>query len=119
MDPTSSATSNLNFTVDGEFIQAGVPILMNFATTGQPAEYRAVFARRKDHVPAGLTYTVSFSADLQLWTSSNSGLSVLTDPNSASDMEAVSIPFPATVPLQAGGAQQAPKFFRVGVSGGG
>ena len=64
---------------------------------------------------AGLTYTVQFSADMLSWTSSASGLSVETGSGSSGDYEAVSVPYPATVPLQAGG-NGATKFFRVDVT---
>ncbi len=116
-DPTSSTTSTLGFAMNGEVTQPGVPVMMNFAATGQPAEYRAVFARRKDHVAANVAYTVVFSADLQVWTASSTNLNVVTNSASLGELEAVSIPFPTTVPVQGGGAQQAPKFFRVGVAG--
>ncbi len=109
MNPNSSATPSLAFNVGGEVTQAGVPVL-RYASS----KYHAVFARRKDHVAAGLTYTAEFSADLNVWTSSAAGLSVLTVAG-PSELEAVSIEFPATVPIQGSVTQQPPKFFRVGV----
>lgn len=93
----------------------GTPMIQNFAPSGQPVEYRAVFARRKDHVIAGLTYTVHFSADLIAWEAGVTTPTLLTGANSSGDMEAVSTPFPPSVPLQAGGSA-APRFFRVFVS---
>ena len=80
----------------------------NWATLG----YNAVFSRRKDHLASGITYTVEFSSDLSLWTASSNGLQVVTGAGSSGDYEAVSVPFPASVPLNAGGTA-APKFFRV------
>ena len=82
------------------------------------ATYRAVFARRKDWITAGLTYTVEFSANLTHWKAEATGLSVLSG-TSTSAVEAVAIPFPATVPLTSavGSPEAPPKFFRVGVSG--
>ncbi|HEX5791373.1 MAG TPA: InlB B-repeat-containing protein, partial [Luteolibacter sp.] len=115
-DPTILSARTLAYTPGGEVTRAGCPIAMNFAAAGQTPDFRAVFLRRKNHAAAGLTYTVSFSADLSLWTASSTGLNVETNPGGASETEAVSIPFPATVPVQAGGPQKAPKFFRVGVS---
>ncbi|MES2981163.1 MAG: Calx-beta domain-containing protein [Verrucomicrobiota bacterium] len=109
MDPTLSTTNALGFVVGGEVTQPGVPVL-RFAAS----KYHAVFARRKDYVAAGLTYTAEFSADLKVWTSSAAGLSVLTVAG-PSQLEAVSIEFPTTVPIQGSVTEQAPKFFRIGV----
>jgi hypothetical protein len=64
----------------------------------------------------GITYEVQFSANLQYWKASSSGMTVLSGP-SFSAVEAVSVPFPATVPTSAAETQfAAPKFFRVAVS---
>ncbi|MES2981164.1 MAG: InlB B-repeat-containing protein [Verrucomicrobiota bacterium] len=109
MNPNSSTMPSLTFIVAGEVTQAGIPVL-RYASS----KYHAVFARRKDYVAAGLTYTVQFSADLKAWTPSSAGLGILTGAGS-SELEAVSIEFPTTVPVDGGGAEQAPKFFRVGV----
>lgn len=110
MDPTSSTMRPLAFDVGGEVTQAGVPVL-RFATS----KYHAVFGRRKDYVAAGLTYTADFSADLKVWDSVDSGLGAVLTGAGTSEVEAVSIEFPATVPVD-GGGNAAPKFFRVGVS---
>lgn len=114
MNPTSPSFGPLSYVAGGS-ATAGIPILENAGTVQSPA-YRAVFARRKDHLQAGLTYQVEFSANLTYWQASSIGLSVLTG-TSGADVDAVSIPFPSTVPLSAGGPEAAPKFFRVGVSG--
>jgi uncharacterized repeat protein (TIGR02543 family) len=116
MDPTSPVTGPLVYNAGGNVVTAGFPILQNFAAVGQPADYRAVFARRKDHIAAGLTYTVQCSADMGLWTTNPTSPSVQTGAGSAGNMEAVSVPFPAAVPLQAGGSAP-PTFFRVRVTG--
>lgn len=113
-DPTSSIATPLTYVMGGDVITPGAPILMNFAPSGHPAEFRAVFSRRKDRVMAGLNYTVVFSSDLGLWTESVTSPVLLTNPASTGEMEAVSVPFPAAVPLQAGGSL-APTFFRVRV----
>lgn len=115
-DPTNPASGSLAYQPDGNVTTAGTPILRNFAATGQPAEYHAVFPRRKDHAAAGLTYSVWFSADLSLWTSSTTTPTLRTGAGSTGLIEAVSVPFPASVSLQAGGSAS-PKFFRIGVSG--
>ena len=81
-------------------------------STGQPitlmegADTRAVFVRRKDHVAAGLTYTVKFSADLSTWEDSTAAPTVLADDGVN---QIVSVPYPALV------VGQAPKFFQVRV----
>lgn len=82
----------------------------------QSADYRAVFTRLKDYALAGITYEVQFSADLNRWTPSNAGLTVEAE-SADNERQAVSVPFPATVPLFGDGAGSAPpKFFRVGIT---
>ena len=71
--------------------------------------YYAMFGRRKDHVAAGLTYTVQFSADLNAWENSAAIPTVIA---SDSEMDAASVPFPALL-----GSGAKPKFFRLRVSG--
>ncbi|HEX5790233.1 MAG TPA: hypothetical protein VFY13_03720, partial [Luteolibacter sp.] len=115
MDPTVSFNGSLVYVAGGNVTTAGSPILQNFAAVGQVADYRAVFPRRKDYSTAGITYAVQFSADLGLWTTSATAPTVQTGAGSTGNMEAVSVPFPASVSLQAGGTA-APKFFRIGVS---
>jgi len=115
MDPTLASTQQLSFAAGGDITQAGPPKLMDFAAQGGEPEYRAVFLRRKDHVAAGLQYTVEFSADLSQWTSSDTTPSLLTDPQGSGGMEAVSVPYPPTVPAKEGAENLAPRFFRVGV----
>jgi hypothetical protein len=116
-DPTIGISGPIRFLADGNIISNGVPDIMNFAASGQPAEFFAVFARRRDYATAGLSYTVQFSSDLNLWTPSSAGPQVETGASNTGDIEAVSVPFPSSVPLQVGG-NAVPKFFRVGVSGG-
>ncbi len=113
-DPTTAVTGPLAYQIGGEVTKAGSPIAQNFAATGQAADFRAVFARRKDHVAADITYTVQFSADLKVWTLSVVSPSRQTNANSSGDIDVVSVPFPASVPLDITGTA-APKFFRVGV----
>jgi len=115
LDPTSPAAMPLVYVPGGDVIQAGAPVLMNFAAQGATPDYRAVFLRRKDHAAAGLVYTVDFSADLSQWTTSPTTPLVLTGADSAGGMEAVSVPYPATVPANGGTENLPPRFFRVGV----
>ncbi len=111
-DPTRSGVGPLAYLPEGDLTSPGAPILAT--AEGQTGVFNAVFARRKDHATAGITYSVLFSADLIQWTASVLGLNVVTNPNNSADMEAVSVPFPPSVPLGAGGAS-APTFFRVSV----
>jgi hypothetical protein len=80
---------------------------------GQPvlditSGFAAVFGRRLDRVARGLTYTVQFSADLDYWESNgNAGLTVLA---ADAEIEAVSVPFPATINP---GNPVVPHFFRI------
>lgn len=74
-------------------------------------DYRAVFGRRNDYVAAGLTYTVQFSAGLDIWVDSTDTPTVLA---SDSTMDAVSVPYPLFI-TTANGVEK-PTFFRVGVS---
>lgn len=76
-----------------------------------PADFKVVFGRRKDFATAGLTYTVQFSADLATWHNSGAVPAVLA---SDSEIDALSVPWPATVPTTGGNA--APRFFRVKVT---
>lgn len=117
-NPTVANSDPVVFVVGGEITATGLPTLVNLAQPGQPADERAVFSRLKNHVAAGLTYTVEFSADLKLWTPTGVAPTVLTDANSTGDLEVVSVPFADTVPVSGGGAQRAPKFMRVVVSNG-
>ena len=107
-DPTSPVLNPLAYVANGN-TTAGAPLLEKVGSI-----YRAVFVRRKDYVSAGLTYTVWFSADLAAWQNSVITPTTLSGTNS-DPVETVSIDFPATVPLDAGGTA-APRFFRVGVS---
>jgi PKD domain len=111
-DPTHSAMGRLSFVAGGNMTSPGLPLLL--IQEGQPNAYRAIFARRKNHAAAGITYDVMFSADMLEWTSSSAGLSVVTAPNSSGEMEVVSVPFPVSVPLSAGGTGE-PTFFRIAV----
>ena len=76
-----------------------------------PSEFNAVFGRRNNYLAAGLTYTVQFSASLGVWVNSTAVPTVLATDG---EIQAVSVPYPATITTPSGEVQ--PKFFRVGVS---
>ncbi|HEX5791201.1 MAG TPA: InlB B-repeat-containing protein [Luteolibacter sp.] len=102
-DPTDPATGSLSFVEGGALTSPGTPVTVKNGSTRL-----AVFARRKDHATAGLTYSVQFSADMAAWTTSSDTPTLRTSPTDPADYEAVSVPYPSTNP--------APKFFRVGVT---
>ena len=108
IDPTTTASPELSYVEGGALTQTGTPII-----THDGSDYLAVFTRRKDHVAAGVTYTVNFSADLSLWTPSSTTPTLRTSGSDPGSYEVVSVPYPATVPVTGGGADQAPQFFRV------
>ncbi len=101
--PPGGATGALVYT--GTFAGSGA-----ITATGQPitrmegADIRAVFVRRKDHVTAGLTYSVEFSATLGVWEDSVAIPTVLADDGVN---QIVSVPYPALV------AGLPPQFFRL------
>jgi len=115
MDPLVSRLGPITFVSGGEVTQTGIPMIMDFAAAQGNPPFRAVFGRRKNHVAAGLTYTVDFSADLATWTANGGAPVVLSGLENSSDVEAVGVDFPATVPTASSG-NLPPKFFRVGVS---
>jgi hypothetical protein len=71
-------------------------------------DFRAVFCRRKNHVAAGLTYTVQFSSDLGIWQSTIVTPTVIADDG---EMQVVTVNYPFF--LSDGRKAQ---FFRVAVS---
>jgi autotransporter-associated beta strand protein len=109
MNPNSPVLGQISY-VSGGAATAGVPMLEKAG-----AIYRAVFARRKDYQAAGISYEVSFSADLTRWTPVGTAPVRLSAVN-ADPVEAVSIDFPDSVALQEGGSAT-PRFFRVAVTG--
>lgn len=112
---TTNRPGPIVFVPGGDVTRPGIPAIMNYpAAEGNPP-FRAVFGRRKNHVAAGLTYTVEFSANLLHWDVYQDEPSVLSDGQNDSDVEAVGVPFPASVPTN-GNGHQSPQFFRVSVS---
>jgi hypothetical protein len=71
-------------------LERGVPTPFASGTAGS-FTFRAVFARRKDFVTAGLTYTAEFSGDLSSWRASTSTPSVLAEDGV---IQVVSVPYP-------------------------
>ena len=86
----------------------------NFANPG--VDYRAVFGRRKDYVAAGLTYTVEFSAGLDVWVASGVTPTVVTGAGGLNpgDIEAVTVPYPLLIDV-GGNNFKKQTFFRVTV----
>jgi hypothetical protein len=105
-DPTSGALNPITYDA-GSVTAHGQPKL---DTAGG---YFAVFGRRVDYVAARLIYKVQFSADLDLWVDDNAVPTVVA---ADSEIEAVRVPFPATI-LTPGGAAVVPKFFRIKITG--
>lgn len=69
--------------------QRGSPV--PYVSRSSAFVFRAVFSRRKDHLAAGITYSVEFSGDLVTWQTSGSTPSVLAQDEVA---EVVSVPYP-------------------------
>ncbi|MBT8037726.1 MAG: family 16 glycosylhydrolase [Verrucomicrobiae bacterium] len=110
MDPTDPHMAPLSYVEGGELTQAGAPIAIEDGSS-----YLFVYGRRKDYAAAGLTYVAQFSADLQLWTDSVATPTLRTSSGSSGGIEVVSVPFPESVPVTGGGADQVPEFVRVSV----
>jgi hypothetical protein len=71
-------------------LEPGVPVPFASGTEGS-FTFRAVFVRRKDHVAAGLAYTVEFSGDLSTWRASTSTPLVLAEDE---QVQSVAVPYP-------------------------
>ena len=110
-DPTVNFTGSMGYVAGGDVTTAGQPVPVESGGI-----YYAVFGRRKDHVAAGLTYTVQFSARLEAgyWWDSSAPPALVTGVASSGDIEAVSVPFPGPIPTASG--TEAARFFRVKVS---
>jgi len=89
MDPSLGSSGTLQWS-GSELLARGAPTPFASGTAGN-FTFRAVFARRKNFVAAGLSYTVEFSGDLTSWKASTSTPSVLAGD---SDIQAVSVPYP-------------------------
>ena len=111
--PTVSYSGPIVYDLDGNVTTPGSPVATNFAV-GAGVDFRAVFGRRKDYVAAGLTYTVQFSAGLDIWVNSAATPTRLTGASSTGDIDAYSVPYPLFIPTARG--VEKPTFFRVAVS---
>ncbi len=111
-DPSVANSGSIAYTPGANVGSPGLPAALNLAT-GEGVDFRAVFGRRKNHLAAGLTYTVQFSAGLDVWVNNDVTPAVLTGENSG-EIEAVSVPYPFFIPTASGFKK--PTFFRVGVS---
>ena len=111
--PATHSSATLSYVPDGAVTQAGAPIAVNLAQ-GAGVDYHAIFTRRKNHIAAGLTYTVQFSADLIEWIDDTQPATVLTGPSNPADVEAVSVPYPDLIETTSGSKK--PTFFRIKVT---
>ena len=108
-NPTISNSGLISY-ADGQILANGLPATsVTNITNG--VDYRAVFGRRKDHVAAGLTYTVQFSAGLDIWVDSTDTPTVVASDDT---MEAVTVPYPFFIETARG--VEKPTFFRVAVT---
>jgi autotransporter-associated beta strand protein len=114
-NPTAVFTGSLVYTPGGDVTTPGQPVAVNFLPSGPGVDYRAVFTRRKDYLAAGLTYTIEFSAGLNVWVPSAATPTLLTSPTSTGDVDAYSVPYPLFIDI-GGGAFKKPTFFRVVVT---
>jgi hypothetical protein len=104
-NPTTNSAASIAYS-GGVVTAHGQPILVQ-----ESGIYYAVFGRRVNYVAAGLVYTVEFSAGLDQWTSSATGLTtVATD----GVIDAIRVPFPNLVSTPSG--PKKPTFFRVVIS---
>jgi hypothetical protein len=113
--PTVSSSGSIVWVNGGAVTTPGQPVAINMANPG--VDYRAVFGRRKDYAAAGLTYTVEFSAGLNVWVPSAVTPTVLTGAGglNPSEIEAVSVPYPLLIDL-GGNNFKKPTFFRLTIS---
>jgi autotransporter-associated beta strand protein len=113
--PTVSSAGSIVWVNGGAVTTPGQPVAINMANPG--VDYRAVFGRRKDYAAAGLTYTVEFSAGLNVWVPSAVTPTVLTGAGglNPSEIEAVSVPYPLLIDL-GGNNFKKPTFFRLTIS---
>ncbi len=108
-DPTVSTPGIITY-ADGVITANGQPTT-SITNIENGVDYRAVFGRRKDYMNAGLTYTVQFSAGLDIWVDSKDPPTVVA---SDATMDAVTVPYPFFI-LTTRGVEK-PTFFRVAVT---
>jgi hypothetical protein len=108
-DPLSAASGPI--TLSGSAITAHGQPATRVTNLENGVDFRVVFGRRKDYLTAGLTYTVQFSAGLDIWVDSAATPAVLATDD---EINAVSVPYPLFISTTRG--VEKPTFFRVGVS---
>ncbi|MGJ8678530.1 MAG: hypothetical protein ACSHX0_13530 [Akkermansiaceae bacterium] len=80
--------------VNGTFVP-GMPVM---TITESPLQVTARFMRRVDHDAEGVTYTVQFSEDLDLWQELNGiGATRISGTSAVNDYEAVELNYPDTL----------------------
>lgn len=89
MNPAQSYGGMLRWS-GANLLERGVPMPYASGVAGS-FSFRAVFARRKDYLAAGLSYTVEFSGDLASWRASTATPAVLADDG---EIQAVSVAYP-------------------------
>lgn len=89
MNPVQSFGRMLRWS-GADLLERGVPMPYASGTAGS-FSFRAVYARRKNHIAAGISYTVEFSGDLSTWRASTANPSVLADDG---EIQVVSVPYP-------------------------
>ena len=108
---TQPTVSTGDIVVSGATVTPGAPKIIS-----DNGSYYMVFGRRKDYVAAGLTYTVEFTAGLDLWGDNND----ITNPPvsmGATDgtIDAIRVKYPESIDTPSG--SQKPTFSRVKVVG--
>jgi len=108
---TQPTVATGDIVVSGATVTPGVPKMIS-----DNGSYYMVFGRRKDYVAAGLTYTVQFTAGLNLW-GDNDDIANPPESMNATDgtIDAIRVPFPSTIHVANGDPK--PNFARVRVVG--
>ncbi|MEO6787402.1 MAG: hypothetical protein ABI318_14820, partial [Chthoniobacteraceae bacterium] len=105
-NPASASTGAL--AVSGSTITArGSPITITADDGAGGVNHFAAFARRKDYLSLGFTYTVQFTGDFSTWSTSATLPIAIADDG---EIEIVTVPYPAEID------HGAAAFFKVGVS---
>ena len=112
MNPQAAGAGSITFD-EYQVLTPGMPTVWLYSITETTVDFRAVFARRKDHVAAGLTYTPQFASELEEWVTVNTTPIVMANEGN-DEVDAVYIPYPKFIQTSRG--YEKPKFFRVGVS---
>ncbi len=107
-NPTDSASGPGSITFAAESIILRGQPTVSVTHTATDVDGRAVFGRRKDHLTAGLIYTLQFSADLDTWENSVATPTVVA---SDTEIDAVTVRFPRLL-----GTGKKPRFFRLQVT---